>query len=94
MLTRDIFEDISSLDCNPCPGPDDLHNILLRLCIIYSLSVPICNIFNRSLSVGIFPSKWKNSFVTPIHKSGNNNLVTNYRTITKQSTLPKFLKNF
>jgi len=79
--TSDIFEAISSLDSNPCPGPDGLPNILLHSCV-YSLSVPICKIFNRSLSAGIFPSRWKNSYVTPIFKSGNNNLVTNYRPIT------------
>jgi len=41
--TIDIFEAIISLD--PCPGPDGLPNIL-RSCV-YSLSVPICKIFNR-----------------------------------------------
>lgn len=81
--TSDIFEAISSLDGNPCPGPDGLPNILLCSCV-YSLSVPICKIFNRSLSACIFPSQWKNSYVIriPIFKSGNNNLVTNYRPIT------------
>lgn len=59
-----------------------------------SLSVPICKIFNRSLSVSIFPSQWKNSYVTPIYKSANNNLVTNYRLITKRSASPKLLEKW
>lgn len=91
ILISDVFEAISSLDCNPCPGPDGLPNILLRSCT-YSLSIPICKIFNRSLTIGFFPSQWKNSFVTPIYKSGDKNLVTNYRPITKQSALPKLLE--
>lgn len=36
----DIFQILSTLDLNPCPGPDDIPYILLRSCI-YSLSVPI-----------------------------------------------------
>jgi hypothetical protein len=30
------------------------------------LKVPLLHIFNKSLSQGIFPAKWKNSFLVPI----------------------------
>jgi len=55
----------------------------------YSLAIPIHKLFSHSLSKGVFPFQWKNSYVTPIHKSGVKNLVSNYRPITKLSALPK-----
>jgi hypothetical protein len=36
-------------------------------------------IFNLSLSTGFFPSKWKDSFLIPIFKTGKRNDVGNYR---------------
>jgi len=44
--------------------------------LLYS-SVPICKTFNQSLAACIFPYEWKNSFTTPVYKSGNNDLVIN-----------------
>lgn len=48
--------------------------------------------FNHSLLKGVFSPQLKNSFISPIHKSGNKNLIPNYRPITKLSTLPKLLE--
>ena len=39
-------------------------------------------IFNKSLTSGIFPTKWKASNLTPVFKSGQNDVVTNYRGIS------------
>lgn len=66
----EIFEAINSLDLNPCPGPDAIPNIMFRSCK-FSLSVPLCILFNRSLVIGSIPFQWKTSFITPIYKSGN-----------------------
>lgn len=66
---EEVFQSLSTLDLNPCPGPDGIPNILLRSCK-YSLAVPIHKLFSHSLSKGIFPFQWKNSFITPIFKLG------------------------
>lgn len=39
----EIFEALSSLDSNSCPGPDGIPNLLLRS-YKYSLSIPICRL--------------------------------------------------
>lgn len=53
--------------------------------------IPLHEIFNDSLSFGVFPTKWKRAFVTPIHKSGSSFDVTNYRPISKLSIPAKVL---
>lgn len=40
----------------------------------------------------MFPQIWKNSFLTPIFKSGDKSLVENYRPICIQSSIPKVLE--
>lgn len=53
------------------------------------LVTPLVNIFNRSLSSGIFPSSWKSSYIIPIFKSGDRCNVGNYRGVCIQSAIPK-----
>ena len=36
---------------------------------------------SSAASCGIFPSKWKDAYIFPIHKSGNKHEVSNYRPI-------------
>jgi len=43
------------------------------------------------LNSGIFPSKWKLSYVFPLWKAGRKSEVTNYRPISKLCALPKLL---
>jgi len=49
-------------------------------------------IFNRSLAFGIFPDKWKISYVTPVYKIGDINHVTNYRPVSIISIIPKIFE--
>ena len=53
---------------------------------------PITILFNQSVATGTFPSKLKNAKVTPIHKSGPNNIPKNYRPISKLSVFSKIFE--
>ena len=46
-------------------------------------------LFNKILQTGLFPEEWAEGVIVPIHKSGNKNLVDNYRGITLLSVLGK-----
>ena len=59
-----------------------------------SISPVITRIFNQSLSLGRLPLEWKVSNITPIFKSGDPSLVSNYRPISLLSILSKCLERF
>lgn len=42
-----------------------------------------------SLNKGVFPTFWKTSFISPVHKNGDPSLISNYRPISKISIIPK-----
>ena len=45
------------------------------------ICIPICDIFNQSISLGIFPDDWKCARVTPLFKQGDRDDLNNYRPI-------------
>lgn len=86
-----LLDTLLSLNVHKGAGPDLLPNIFLRECAV-SICEPLSFIFNYSLRSGIFPQKWKHSYVTPIFKSGNNTDFKNYRPVCIQSAIPKVLE--
>ena len=53
--------------------------------------MPICDIFNQSISQGKLPEHWKSARVTPLFKQGNRDDVKNYRPV---SVIPVVVKVF
>lgn len=60
--------------------------------IIDGIIIPSDNIFNLSLTSGIFPNALKETTIIPLFKQGNKNIYTNYRQISLTYTLPKVLE--
>ena len=58
----------------------------------HELSSPLCSLFNKSLSLGIFPSPYKDANVTPVHKKGDLSLVSNYRPISLLNSVAKLFE--
>jgi endonuclease/exonuclease/phosphatase (EEP) superfamily protein YafD len=77
---------------NTCSkGWDGIPNSLLKC--QFKLFAPILTyIFNLCLQKGVFPVALKKSLVIPIYKSGNRNLISNYRPISILPSISKLLE--
>lgn len=84
----DVFHRLLALKGEWSIGPDGLSgHFLYELRAV--LALPLWTLFRRSLDEGSFPSMLKFSSITPIFKSGNRNIVSNYRPIAIQSHISK-----
>lgn len=83
---------ILKLDVTKSSGPDGIPNTFLRRysewCARY-LTV----IFNKSFASATVPILWKTANVVPLFKSGNKQLIPNYRPISLISTSCKLLEH-
>ena len=73
----DIISQVRSLNIKSS-GPD---GISARMSSISdeSIVLPLKIIFSNILTTGIYPDVWKQAILTPIHKKGSKQLVSNYR---------------
>ena len=65
---------LKSLVDGKASGPNGLYNKVLN----ELESEPLCSLFNYSLSLGSFPTSWKDANITPIPKTGDLSLLTNH----------------
>lgn len=83
---------LKRLDRNKGAGSDGIPSVFAKLCA-EELASPLTLIFKRSVQDGIFPEKWKEAFVTPIHKSGSKQKVENYRPVSILSVFGKVFES-
>jgi hypothetical protein len=57
-----------------------------------AITPSIVSIFNQSIATGIFPSDWKVARVAPIHKTGAEHDMENYRPISVISIIAKIME--
>lgn len=89
---KDIQLKIKQLDKNKGPGPDQLPASFVKSCG-RELAAPLCIIFNKSLSCGVFPKRWKTAHIIPIYKSGDKSRCENYRPISILSCFAKLFES-
>ena len=77
---------------NGAPGPDKMTPKLLSE-LEDVVAVPLCIIFNKSLSSGEVPEDWRLAHVTPVFKKGSRSLAENYRPISLTSVVCKILES-
>jgi hypothetical protein len=72
-------------------GNDKISNTLIKS-LKSEISYPLEIIFNKSITEGIFPNKFKLAHVLPIFKNNNKHEFTNYRPISLLTCLSKILE--
>ena len=86
-----IVQAIAKLKTSFSPGPDGIPSVIYRRCA-EALVTPLSIIFNMSFTQSVFPDVWKNSFITPVYKSGDRRNIRNYRGITSLSAASKLFE--
>ena len=79
---------LKSINPNKATGPDNIPNKTLKMAAEI-LSPSLSAIFNRSLSMRIYPDDWKMARVLSTFKSEDKDDVDNYRPISIISAIAK-----
>merc|ERR1712240_825778 len=85
---NEIYKLIKNLKNKKSSGFDEISAKFLKLCAPY-VSIPLANIFNASISKGVYPDLLKTARVTPIYKKGVKSDPGNYRPISVLSQVNK-----
>jgi hypothetical protein len=72
-------------------GPDDIPARILHVCS-KELAPSLAKLFETSMKLGTIPTQWKFANVVPIFKSGNRNIISNYRPISLTSVVGKVME--
>ena len=87
----EIRKIINNLKSKPSSSFDNISTILVKSLPDNAINC-LSDIFNSSLSEGVFPSAFKLAKVAPIFKKGDATLIENYRPISLLSSFSKILE--
>ena len=88
---HEVVKLTKSLNPGSSTGSDEISSNLLKK-ILNAISIPLTELFNCSFTQAIVPDCFKVAVITPVHKSGDTSLVSNYRPISVISQLAKLLE--
>ena len=97
-LVADIDSDtlikiVKFLRRGKAPGPDNIHNEVLRLGTTTSLFHHLAWLFTSSIQIGYIPTAWKLSTLCMLLKPDKlSSLTTNYRPISLMSSIMKLFE--
>ena len=91
LTPEEVYHVLAAIDENKATGPDKIPAKLLKNCAS-SIYLSLCDLFNKSLSLGKLPNEWKLSNIVPILKKGPAQEVSNYRPISLLSLVSKVLE--
>lgn len=89
---EEVHRVITSLPNRKTPGSDNITNELLKLSSS-AISQSLSELFNKSLSEGVFPSDWKLATISPVLKDGKDpTKPVSYRPIALLSCVSKLFE--
>lgn len=86
---RQVCKFIKKQRSNGAPGPNGIPALFYKEKASYWSSY-LTLVFNQALQTRTIPESWKGSIISPIYKSGDWSLPSNYRLITLQDIEAKF----
>ena len=87
----EICKIVARMHAKTSNGPDGMSNHLLKS-LVNVIKYPLCIIFNKSLSLGIFPDLLKLARVIPLFKTGDPQDLDNYWPISLLPVISKVLE--
>lgn len=84
----EIVNVVSGFKSNKACGFDDVSPRVLKM-VINCISHPLADIVNLSFNEGLFPDMLKLAKVVPLHKGGDNTILSNYRPVSVLSIFSK-----
>ena len=91
VTNKEIKGILKSLKWKNSQGYDEIPQNILKISMPFILSL-LTYICNKSLSLGIFPTRLKYSQISPIYKNGEKTEMANYRPISLLTSFSKILK--
>lgn len=86
---------ILSLSGDKAIGIDTIDVRTLKIAVdVHSVSEFITYLINLSIQQSTIPGEWKSAMVTPVFKSGDKNIKSNYRPISVLPILSKVWRNW
>ena len=79
--SSNVYDALTMLDSSQAMGIDNIGPGIHKHCAL-AIYVPLCHLFNLSLSSHTLPSEWCVHLIAHIHKSGDKTPVDNYRPVS------------
>ena len=90
-MCHDVYDILASLDITKAMGIDGIGPRILKNCAL-PLCHPLHQLFQKCLQQCAISSEWATHIIIPVFKSGEKNLVSNYRPISLLCNVSKVLK--
>lgn len=88
----EIFQQIKNLKLNKAPGIDGIGNEFYKVASDKFL-IPFTVLFNYIWDSGVFPDKWSEGVIQPLHKKGSTDIADNYRKLTLMACMGKVFES-
>ena len=89
--TDDCLNLLNSTETNKSTGPDNIPPFVLKIAKSI-VAGPLTNIVTSSFSKSCFPLRWKKSWIKPLFKGGDKDLLTNYQPLSLLPTSSKLIE--
>lgn len=89
--TFEVINLADSIDLNKNSYIPQINTFLFKECLLCSID-QVTYLFNQCCIKGVFPILWKEATVIPLHKGGDNKVISNYRPISLLPFISKLLE--